>query len=542
MTAWNEERAAYVQRTDADNAATDAARCYSSALMASPHAPSETDAPGVSMHARDAGADEGRTLSASAWITAITLLAALVVLDRFVLHTNVLTTFQKQTAQSPLYAFWIPKAGLGALVFVALAAGYVALAPRICDPRRVGRAAFLALLAVASAALPLALWSVRESPAALGANLDLYRDEEFVHDARKIPLARDARGREGVAVFLEHYVELMPRLSLHGQHFPPGHALFAHTVASAFGPSSFAQGVAVLVASVAAALAAWLALRTLLDECAARQAALLLAAAPSWIDFACTSMDAVFLLWAALGWLAGVRALRAGAPGPEDASAGGRLRGERVWESLACGALLSLAALASFAVLFVGVALLAYGVELARRGLLSWTSLASRLAFIGAAFALGLVAFWLATGFAWWDCLLHARESGLALMTRILHGPPSSRWLELSVGNAGAYGLGAGVAIVAAVVGAVRAPVSERAFDRSSPRRAWCAAALLVLAFMSFGGLFFMETERIWLFTLPWLAAVALASGAWSARTLRVLLAVSLAQALAMESALFTLW
>ena len=51
-----------------------------------------------------------------------------------------------------------------------------------------------------------------------------------------------------------------------------------------------------------------------------------------------------------------------------------------------------------------------------------------------------------------------------------------------------------------------------------------------------------METERVWLFVLPWIALAAVTAGAFEARSLRLLLFAGLAQALAMEIGLFTLW
>ncbi len=495
---------------------------FAHGIMSAPSSP-----PAAPVHAPTASVHANRTVGLGAWSAALALVVSLCALDRFVLHTQVLTSFRGHPAQSPLYAFWMPVLRPAAIGFVALSVGWVVLAPALCDPQRSTRTRFLCAFAAASALFPLALFAAREDLGALGANLNLYRNEEFVHDAQKIALMRDAQGRTGVPVFLEHYVEAMPQLSLHGQHFPPGHALWAFAVQRVFGPSATAQALAVLGAFVLAATVSFFALRTLLDEAAARQAALLCLCAPSMLDFACTSMDAVFLLWAALAWLAGVRALRAQSERPS------------LGIALATGALLGVAALASFAALFVALALLLNALESPRRRRSPWSQTWRALSAIGAGFALFLVVFWFATGFAWWDCLQHARTSGLELMTRILKGPPTSRWLELSVGNLGAFLLGGGVALVAATLATHRVAGSAGVENAS---RSWTIAALSTLALMSFGGLFFMETERIWLFSVPWLAACAVTPAAWSARTLRGLLAVALVQSLLAEALLFTLW
>ena len=97
-----------------------------------------------------------------------------------------------------------------------------------------------------------------------------------------------------------------------------------------------------------------------------------------------------------------------------------------------------------------------------------------------------------------------------------------------------AFALGAGLALVTAAGASL-----------VSPRRArhpWSLAVLIALTVMSCAGIYFLETERIWLFALPWLAAVAVSERAFAPATFRLLLAVGLAQALAMEVLLFTLW
>ena len=67
-------------------------------------------------------------------------------------------------------------------------------------------------------------------------------------------------------------------------------------------------------------------------------------------------------------------------------------------------------------------------------------------------------------------------------------------------------------------------------------------ATVPVLAIMAIGGIYFMETERVLLFAMPWLAAIAMSRGTLEPRSLRVLMAAGCAQALLMEIFLFTLW
>ena len=415
------------------------------------------------------------------------------------LRGRLLATWHGEEALAPLYAFVEPVLRPQAIPFALLAVALALAAPRLVEPGRTSRARFGALLAAASVLLPLALFLVREPLGGLGAQFDLYQDEEFLHDARRIG---------NLAVFLDRYVELMPTLSLHGQHFPPGHAVLLHLAARLFGPGTLAAGLVVLAFAAAGVHLAWRSLEELGGERAARQGALLLLAAPALLDFACTSMDAVFLAFAMLAWWLGLRALRADSGFP------------RAWLA---GLAFALATAFSFSALPLGLAwlLLAF----LRPGADRRRSAAVLLNVLAGA-AAGVLALYVATGFPIWSCFLRARELNAALMARASGGDPFALGAFLPLGNATAFLLGAGIGLVVAAIARSRIAL----------------AALLALAAMSLGGIYFLETERIWLFALPWLAASAIARGPFDDRSLRALLAVGLAQALAFETALFTLW
>ena len=451
-----------------------------------------------------------RELPRAALPAALGALALAFALGHTVLRAPLLVPFQGEPALTPLYAFLAPLLRPQALVFASLAALLAVAAPPLVDPARTGRARFAAVLAVASLALPFALFLARDDAQALGTQFVVYRDEEFFHDARRI---------ESPAWFLDRYVEAMPGLSLHGRHFPPGNALLLHLARSALGPGTLPAGLVVLAAFAAGLLAAWRALARLVGEQAARQGALLVLAAPSALDFACTSMDAVFLALAAGAWWCSLRALEPGA---------------RPSRALLAGAALLAATFFSFAALPLGAWVLLDALAEARS---RPREVARALALVGASYAGCAWALDAATGFPIWRCFAVARESAIELMTRAAGGDPGSFRASISFGNAAAFAIGAGAALAAAGaagLGALRGP--------RSPARSAAAATLVSLLAFSAGGIFFLETERIWLFLLPPVAALALARGAWSDRSLRALLATSLAQALAMEVFLHTLW
>jgi hypothetical protein len=457
-------------------------------------------------------------------ITAL-VLAGLWTIDIVLLRTRLLAPLEGAPALVPLYAFWSPLARPPALVFAALAVALVLGSRRLADPVRTGRCAFVAVLFVAALVLPFALFLVRKNPGDLGREFVFYQNDEFYFDARRILELGD---------FLRYYVELMPQLSLHGQHFPPGHATLLYLVSRVFGDGTLPAGITCLVSFALAVVFAYLALLWLTGEpedarpsstgrdsfaggaSRARQGAVILLAAPSMLDFACTSMDAVFLLFATGAWWIGLAAF-----GPN-----GRAR-----HAIATGAALFVATCFSFSALPVGLALGLYGVFAGRAKV---RRMLGRLAWIGASYAACALLVDLATGFSISACFSAAASGARELMDRAAGRTVSQLWPEMCFGNALAFLLGAGLALVPAAATGV-----------ASMRRAshpWSLAVLVTLFVMSVGGIYFLETERIWLFALPWLAAVAVLPRAFTPSTLRLLLAAGLAQALVMEVLLVTLW
>jgi hypothetical protein len=441
------------------------------------------------------------------WVLCEAVLAIAWTLDFAVFRPPFPVGYQGHAPLAPLYAFAIPVLRVQSIAFAVLAFAFVRSAGRLADPERTGRRAFGAILFAASIVLPLALFWVRQDVSELGSQFEIYRGDEFLLDARRI---------DSIGAFLAGYVRSMPSLSLHGSHFPPGHALLLHLVGKLFGPGTFPAGAAVLVLFAAGVVVAWSAVEELFPGRTARQAALLLLACPSALDFACTSMDAVFFLVAALALRSGLRAYAE--------------RGTRRDAALT-GVLLLVAAFFSFSAFPLGLVLFLHACFAGRHAL---RRTAVRLALTGAAFAASAVLLHGATGFALWSCVAEARRGGLELMSRAVDGDPRSYLAQFDYGNLAAFAIGAGIALLPAVV--------ERLRARSLLADAWTPAALLAIAAMTFAGIYFMETERVWLFVLPWVAASAVAAGPFDAPSMRLLLASGLVQALAMEIGLFTLW
>jgi hypothetical protein len=455
-------------------------------------------------HGQDSG---GLRVSPLALIACEAALAVGWLLDYLVFRPPFPVSYGGVAPLAPLYAFPIPLFRAQAIVFVGLALLFVSASERLCDPSRVGKKMFAFLLATSALFLPLALFLVRQDFGRLGSQFEIYRADEFLDDARHI---------DSLSAFLAGYVERMPSLSLHGAHFPPGHAVLLYVVGKAFGFGTLPAGIAVLACFAVGVLVCWQAIGERCPGRAGRQAALLLLACPSMLDFACTSMDAVFLLFAALALRAGLRALEPGASVPS---------------AIGAGALLLLATFFSFSALPLGLVLLLYA---AFTGVHQPVKTLARLAWIGAAYAAAALSLFGATGFPIWRCLFAARRAGLELMARAAGADPRSMAPQFWYGNITAFSIGAGVALLVALTARWRV--------RSLCADPWTPAVLVTLAAMTFGGMYFMETERVWLFVLPWIALAAVTAGAFEARSLRLLLFAGLAQALAMEIGLFTLW
>lgn len=474
------------------------------------------------------------TVKARTIVAAGVVLSALWIFDLTVLRTPVLTHFvaggQRIPAATPVYAFWMPVLRVQSIAFVGGAIALVALAARLADVQRTSRGAFTVALAIAAIALPLALFAVRQPLEQLGSLLLTYKNEEVLADAQRI--------RE-YAPFLRNYVELMPQLSLHGKHFPPGHATWIYAAIQLFGSSTMTIAVVTLAVFAAGVLLWFAAFRSIATggtssslgaERASRIGALLLLACPSLLDFACTSMDAVLFGVAGLcAWLAARTANELARSTATDASPRGAARS--IAFAAATGVALFLATSLSFSALPLGLMI---GAQLLLAGRNTLRRAALALIAIGASFAACGLLLWSVSGFSLLACLLRAIELNKDFMSHVVGRDAHDLYGYLTYGNAAGFAIGAGIALVAAAWTVLaRRP------------RAWTSFAIastVTLVVMTFGGIYFMETERIWMYAMPWLAGIVAAAGGVDDRSLRVLVGVGAAQAFAMEALLLTLW
>jgi methylthioxylose transferase len=391
---------------------------------------------------------------------------------------------------APLLADWEPVLGPSALVGVVLLAVGVAGAPRLLE-LRLGAWGFAGILLGYGLALRVALGVARRGVEGLYAVYELGNHEAANEYLPALP------GFEfGTRFFLDTFAEIGTSLPVHAIGHPPGLLVTMNWLGIGGAPAMAALtiGVGALSIPLAYGLA-----RVLLDEAAARRAALLYLFAPSAVLYGATSADA---LYATVALLAAIPLA---------------LAVSRPRAALAGAPALGLASFFSYANLAVGAwaALLAWQRAGARRAL--------TVALISAA---GLAAFYgllhLATGY---DPLgvLAATES--VYREGIASRRPYEFWVFGSP---------------AAFLFALGLPITWLAARAAAAGDAGARAFFAVVAIAAILGFTKAETERIYLFLVP-LACVA-AAAVLPRRSLTLVLAALAAQALATNLLLYTVW
>jgi len=389
----------------------------------------------------------------------------------------------------PFFLFWNPLASawlllaLGAFALALLAAGRLLRAKPSLPP-----AAFALSALILTLVLRLALAAARSGPAAWDA---VYANTPEGQNEYLPALPVFAHG---VRAFLDRFAEVAPSLPTHPSAHPPGLLLTVHVLGihTAAGLATLTIGAGALAAPLLYALA-----RSLLDEPAARLAALLFAFSPSSLIYGATSTDALYVtlgLASAAALLARGRVARAAGP-----------------------FLLALASFFSYPLLALG----AWSVLVAwrRDGLGAAARLATACALtVIAAYAL-IFAF---TGY---DPLGSLRAANEVYRLGIYYARPYAYWLFGSP---------------AAWLAALGLPLAWYALRALCAREATALALAAIVAASALLGYSKAETERIWLFLVP-LACVA-AARVMPARRAAVVLTLLSIQALAVELLFDSIW
>jgi methylthioxylose transferase len=395
------------------------------------------------------------------------------------------------TATPPFVMAWGPRLDPLAVVSALAVAAGIALAPRL--PRHLGHPlTFAAGVLALSLGLGLALNLARAGIAGWYAIFDLGPHGSFEAPNEYLPglpaLSYGAR------FYLDRFAELVPSLPVNVAGHPPGPLLALHLlgISTAAGTAALCIGAGALGAPLTYALG-----RSLGDERDARVAAVLFACSPLTLLFGVTSFDYLFAtcgLAAACLLVSAHRAVRT-----------------------AGAAALAAASLMSWALLAIG----------AWAAILTWQRRGARSALaLAASCAVACLALdgALAAAFGY-DAIGTLRATEAVYRNSVASVRPYAFWV---LGSPVAWGAMLGLPIAAAALrGAVRG---------DDP----AVALAIVVAVAALGGFSKAETERIWLFLVP-LACVA-AAPAVRARRVSAVVALVLAQALAVEVLFDTVW
>jgi len=382
----------------------------------------------------------------------------------------------------PFIGAYGPRAHVLVVVAIPCFVAAVALVPLLLRARA---AAFAAGLLVLTLILRVSLNTARGGTNALDRALFVGPKGEGKNEYLPSLAAFDY----GPRFVLDRFAELVPSLPVHSAGHPPGLLLTMHYLGLDTSPklTAFCIGVGALSAPLTYVLAT-----RLFDEPIARVAGVLAALAPAMLHFGATSADAVYLT---LGLLAAIPLLS---------------------KRRYLGALV-LAVVSLFAWSLLAVAAWAAMLVLARDGLKPALALAAVTGVIVLAFH---ALFALATGF---DPLgtLHAtsRVYELGIASR----RPYAYWL---FGSPTAFLL---------ILGAPIAWLALVRLAHGAPEALAIAAVVAVACILGFTK---AETERIWLFLVPFVILAA----APLVRRPRLLAALLALQALSYELLFDTLW
>ncbi len=382
---------------------------------------------------------------------------------------------------APFLASWRPQAALlWALPAALLLLASAVLAPRL-RTRPASPLAFAAASFALALALRLALAAARGGPERWFAVFagDAEAHNEYLPALPALSV--------GLHAFLDRFAEVAPSLPIHPSGHPPGMLVTLHAlgIETAQGMAALTIGAGALIAPLTYALG-----RQMLEENRARTAALLTVFAPSALLYGATSADAMYAALAT-------------------AAAAGLVSTTRARRAIGA-AVLAIASFFSFALLGAG----------------AWAVLARRTAgtaLLGAAAVLAFYAgLYALTGF---DPVGTLRSASAAYRIGIANVRPYWFWV-----------FGSPVAFLVAM----GVPLAWFALRSLAMRERAAVALAAVVAASAVLGFTKAENERIWLFLVP-LACVAAAATLPARHLTKVLLAL-VAQALAVELLMGTIW
>ncbi|HEV3339748.1 MAG TPA: glycosyltransferase family 39 protein [Pirellulales bacterium] len=189
----------------------------------------------------------------------------------------------------PLYIYWHPRLKTGLLLAAAVVAAFIcwlrrSLAANYSDARG---SHYPVGLMVWHVAIAVSIALVDGGPHKLWEPYTVHHRSDYIGAVAEIDSPRE---------FLRSYVVRMPELPLHCRSHPPGGPLLLWAVARLVAPGPLAASIATILLSSLAVPAVYLLARDVLDEAPARLAAALFMLAPNVVAYSATCLDAVFMV------------------------------------------------------------------------------------------------------------------------------------------------------------------------------------------------------------------------------------------------------
>ena len=296
----------------------------------------------------------------------------------------------------------------------------------------------------------------------------------------------------GVRHFLHDYASpaVYSKLSLHSKTHPPGGAVFMWAVSRVFGWSLLPASLATVTFTSLILLPVWLTAKLLYGNRTAAFAVALFLVIPNFVMYTTTSMDGPFSVFPAFAVFFFLQAAKGDRPALFGALAG-----------LAT----AFSAFMTYSTIFLGLFFAVYGLLtlLSDRAQFQRTVVALLAAAL--CFELFYAALFAATGFD----ILQAATTSVIQAEHMVGSRHESigRYVNFGLGNLAAFLIETGFVLTAAWLKfnfkAVREALRGTATDHYS------LAFLISLILIAFSTLYSMETERIWLFMVPFVAIPA---------------------------------
>lgn len=435
------------------------------------------------------GMQDNASLLPLMWTGACALYGTMIVWNHFFRQEILATAYRGDIFRQIYWNYWAPLYGhpeipspFDFLLIAALAAAlYTAMKFYGERLAKADAGKILALLAAVNLILIVA-FALSQSEARLLHNIYDYKNFGTRNDLLLFNTLEDV---------WKKWNTLMPALHGRNPHYPPGN-LFILKAEQMYGVPGLLKVLVITATLLCVPLLYYLGRTLGMDRKTAFLAVALFVTSASPTIFPTTSLTPVTMFFSLLAYLGFFSAVK-----------GGSWRGAAL-----CGVSLALYSLLSFSVFIVGLSIFLIG--------LAYFCLTGDLRFnigktgvlTGLVFLASLLLVYALTGFNLWLCLIQSIHQNTHLMTANPFDT-APRYLLRSTGNILAYLLFTGIVPASlAMAGWLRLPKAPRKLG------IFMAASLATLLAAGFSGLFFMETERIWVFFTPFLAL----SAAWGVR------------------------